>query len=197
MKGFETPWIHSPCLCLILADIFLGLFPSLHFMLSCHNIYLRVWIENASLSLPCFFPPKLIPVCLLYPSPAIASVYFPAERFQLQSKCRNVNAPSHPCLLSPPSALLPLSFLTIKCSCHQLVAATFNGSLVCVAVCTTGLKGKRKPKNGRRQERKHWKVTSIDSIFFLNFYSFQSNFFLCVYICCGLVYVFSVKWSVI
>lgn len=166
MKGFETPWIHSPCLCLILADIFLGLFPSLHFMLSCHNIYLRVWIENASLSLPCFFPPKLIPVCLLYPSPAIASVYFPAERFQLQSKCRNVNAPSHPCLLSPPSALLPLSFLTIKCSCHQLVAATFNGSLVCVAVCTTGLKGKRKPKNGRRQERKHWKVTSPDSIFF-------------------------------
>lgn len=171
MKGFETPWIHSPCLCLILADIFLGLFPSLHFMLSCHNIYLRVWIENASLSLLCFFPPKLIPVCLLYPSPAIASVYFPAEHFQLQSKCRNVNAPSHPCLLSPPSALLPLSFLTIKCSCHQLVAATFNGSLVCVAVCTTGLKGKRKPKNGRRQERKHWKVTSLDSIFFfLNFY---------------------------
>lgn len=54
LHGYTAP------VCLILADIFLGLFPSLHFMLSCHNIYLRVWIENASLSLPCF-PPQINP----------------------------------------------------------------------------------------------------------------------------------------
>lgn len=137
---------------------------------------------------PCFnFPffPELIPSRSLYLSPAIASVYFPAECGFSFKASAGMRTPSS--LLLP---LFPHPVLYFPCpsSPKYWLAATLNGGFVCelpLFACLTLTEEEIQEREEAGKERKHWKVTCLDSFFWTNT-AIKNSLFFCFYLCCGL-----------